>query len=249
MSPMPAASQSLEELLVAISGCDEVPKARSSEAHPCSAIVGTQDAASFQSPEPWRGHIDSAPILFISSNPSIGRGEDEAFPPEGWSDRQVVNYYQRCFDEDYLSSHRIDTSDQAHFGGNKFWGKLWRWASKIFGRDREQVTPGQDFAITNIVHCKSRDADPARQALEHCLDRWPLEQILKHSAAKVVVVLGNLAKQACSQAWTLDPTQRFHQQVSLSGRKRLVVFLPLHPNHNVIPHITEEQLQKLREFL
>jgi hypothetical protein len=44
------------------------------EDHHCSTIVRDQETptADFQLLEPWVGHIEDAPLLFISSNPSIG---------------------------------------------------------------------------------------------------------------------------------------------------------------------------------
>ena len=49
------------------------------KAHPCREIIDYQFAKAgatsyddFQLPEPWCGQIDVAPILFVSSNPSIG---------------------------------------------------------------------------------------------------------------------------------------------------------------------------------
>ena len=45
-----------------------------SKSLPCYKVVKSQPIKSyenFQLPEPWGGHIDKAPILFLSSNPSI----------------------------------------------------------------------------------------------------------------------------------------------------------------------------------
>ena len=247
---MPAANQSLEELLVAISRCPEVSQVQSCKTHPCAAIVGTQDAASFQLPEPWRGHVDSAPILFISSNPSISG--KRTFPPQEWPDSKVVAYYRDAFDENALDgAYQIDRK-LGFQNTNKFWGAVRTRASEILGRYREQVTPGRDFAITNMVHCKSIGERGVRQALSLCSCRW-LEPILKHSAAKVVVVLGKPAKEVLVRRYEkLDSERNFHSQIPLSDRERIVVFLP-HPNarqkRKVRDHIAKEELQQLREFL
>ena len=82
-----------DELLLAITRCREIERARGDAGHPCAGIVGLQPPDQFQVPEPWRGHIDAAPILFVSSNPSI-RGR-EPFPPAGWTDQGIIDYYQR----------------------------------------------------------------------------------------------------------------------------------------------------------
>jgi hypothetical protein len=42
----------------------------------CRDVILTQDVPSlekFQVPEPWCGDLESAPILFVSSNPSIDK--------------------------------------------------------------------------------------------------------------------------------------------------------------------------------
>jgi hypothetical protein len=48
--------------------------------HPlCSTVVGAPVAANragFQVPEPWRGDIENAPLLFASSNPSLSLDDD-----------------------------------------------------------------------------------------------------------------------------------------------------------------------------
>jgi hypothetical protein len=61
---------------------------------PCHKIVRLQTSASFQLPEPWSGQIDVAPILFISSSPSID--ELELYPDQSWdSDRTADFFYNR----------------------------------------------------------------------------------------------------------------------------------------------------------
>src|SRR5664280_1491030 len=49
-------------------------------AHPCQAIAASQGFAldHFHVPEPWSGHIGTAPLLFIGSNPSISQLASEA---------------------------------------------------------------------------------------------------------------------------------------------------------------------------
>src|SRR5690606_19539297 len=66
--------------------------------HPCSNIVGSQDAVpdgAFQVPEPWSGHLSTAPILFVSSNPSISY--EEEYPIQSWSDEDLEDYFENRF--------------------------------------------------------------------------------------------------------------------------------------------------------
>ena len=53
----------LSELLIDITQCPNLDKARSDPSHACADVVGSQkDEAEFQVPEPWSGYIDATPI-------------------------------------------------------------------------------------------------------------------------------------------------------------------------------------------
>ena len=54
------------ELLLAITRCPELGKARADSRHPCRSVVCAQGSDDYHVPEPWQGHIETAPILFIS---------------------------------------------------------------------------------------------------------------------------------------------------------------------------------------
>lgn len=85
-------------LIEQITHCPEVDAVWQGEAgHPCRKIVLTQSTSSeeFQVPEPWAGHLSQAPLLFISSNPSIS--DDEPYPR--WSDPadERVDFFDNRF--------------------------------------------------------------------------------------------------------------------------------------------------------
>ncbi|MDE2939095.1 MAG: hypothetical protein OXR67_09300 [Chloroflexota bacterium] len=228
------------QLLLAINRCPEVSRARSTPNHPCSQIVGSQQAGAFQSPEPWRGHIETAPILFISSNPSIS-GE-ETFPPINWTDKEVVAHYQGCFDKGVPGPYQIDAKA---FNRVQFWREVRGRATEILGRVAVQ---GADFALTELVHCKSKSEYGVTEALPLCTRKW-LEPVLEQSCAKVLVVLGKHAETACSGLWSLDSSRKVHLNVQLFGSDRAIVFLP-HPNarqkRNLASQTTEREQLRLR---
>lgn len=63
---------SICQVFNSIARCPNVDRCLDGDTHhPCSTIVQSQHAgkADFQLPEPWRGQIDKARILFIGSNP------------------------------------------------------------------------------------------------------------------------------------------------------------------------------------
>ena len=229
-----------QQLLLRINRCPEVQSARSSPSHPCAKIVGLQPSSVFQAPEPWRGHIETAPILFVSSNPSISGAK--TFPPNGWTDRQIVEYYQGCFDRDVSGPYQIN--DKA-YASVAFWREVRARAGEILGRPAVQ---GTDFALTELVHCKSTQEEGVRQALPLCTQRW-LAQVVEQSGAKVLVVLGKPAEAVCSETWSLNSRRKLHLTVPTPGKDRAILFLP-HPNsrgkRKLEYHVTEQEILRLR---
>ena len=234
-----------DELLLAITHCPEIAKARADAGHPCADIVGLQQPDQFQKPEPWRGHIDTAPILFVSSNPSI-RGKDP-FPPANWKSQHIINHYQRCFDDDATIPGHIS---KEIYNTVQFWTRVRARASEILGRSAKQ---GKDFALTEFVHCKSTDEQGVTQALPRCAERW-LDPVMRQSAACIIVLMGKHAHDAAARVWQLDCSQPcVHFGVSIGGRNRALVILP-HPNFRgpqKIEHYpaVQEQLPRLRALL
>ena len=231
------------ELLLAIVDCPEIAKARGDAGHPCHSIVGLQCAGAWQAPEPWRGHIETAPILFVSSNPSI-RGDDP-FPPDDWEDQHIINHYQRCFDDDASIPGHID---QATYNSVQFWREVRGRANEILGRPAK---PGIDFALTELVHCKSTGEQGVRRAHLTCAEQW-LDRVLQVSGAAIIVLMGWQARDHCAARWGLDKARKVHFDVATPGRKRAVVILP-HPNargkRKVADFVTPEELARLRALL
>ena len=233
-----------DELLLAIVNCPEIDQARADAGHPCAGIVGLQCAGAWQAPEPWRGHIDTAPILFVSSNPSI-RG-DAPFPPNGWKEQHIINHYQRCFDDDGASipGH----IDKATYNSVRYWTGARARAKEILGRPAKQ---GTDFALTELVHCKSEKEKGVAKAHLTCAEHW-LDRVIQVSAAAIIVLMGWQARDHCAARWGLDKAQKVHFDVATPGRERAVVILP-HPNargkRKVADFVTPEELARLRALL
>lgn len=111
----------------------------------------------FHVPEPWNGNLETAEILFVSSNPSFDPNEE--FPKlanDSWPDEKVVDFFV----------HRFNDSNY----GNRFWSAVRKTAAYILGetkelrklsetdtRDRKIIRSVESrTAITEAVHCKSR---------------------------------------------------------------------------------------------
>ena len=208
-----------DQLLIAITRCSHVESARADPSHSCADVVGVQegDAAEFQVPEPWSGHIDRAPILFVGSNPSIS--EDEDFPTSSWSEAETIGFFQHRFDKDGNGPTR------KRFTEVEYWKGVRARAGELLGRD---AVEGEDFALTEVVHCKSKEARGVRQALPVCTQRW-IDEVLSQSVARVVVLLGVPAREACTRHWKVEGGKSVRFDVPIAGRCRAVVVLP-HPS-------------------
>lgn len=184
------------DLLWEIANCGELRrcKAQPDPAHPCQAIVDLQADVPWpehQRPEPWNGDLGSAPILFVSSNPSIDRSEPY---PTGASDReQVEPFFERRFEDQIVDGTRPRKKDGAVAARPvRYLNEVMRIASSLLGRP---ARPGTDYALTEVVHCKSaRRRGLERQrgrpgALERCPPLY-LRRIVEASGSRLVVAAG-----------------------------------------------------------
>lgn len=231
-------------LLLEIVRCPNVERCRTSEApHPCRDLVRSQRADNpFQLPEPWSGDLEHAPLLFLSSNPSISvcrcqgehRCSGEAFPTAATSEGDVVAFYADRFGEpwahNYFDTRRHDGTYRR--SGGKFWGWARNRAVEVFGRP---VVPGRDFCLSEVVHCKSVAEGKllSEACVQECADRY-LRPLLELSGAAVVVCVGLKARRALCEACGIDPVRlpvqgvapRIMQDITLGGRSRNLAFLP-----------------------
>jgi len=94
------------------------------------------------------------------------------------------------------------------------------------GYPRTPSRPRHDYAVTEVVHCKSKGEHVVAEAQGECVARY-LGPILDASGAKVVVVVVVLGARANAAlgAWPIG----LHGPVDLGGRERLVLCSP-HPN-------------------
>ena len=228
-------------LLLEIARCSDLARVRADRSHPCACIVRVQDkgADHNQAPEPWSGHIETAPILFIGSNPSIG--ERDRFPTASWNGSDVVGYFQRRFDQvgGCVSS--------GEFNKVRYWTAVRARAKEIIKRD---PIPGKDFALTEVVHCKSKGETGVEDALLFCTARW-LGRVMSQSGASIIVLLGRHARK-CAESWGRDPHRPVHFGVPIAGHSRAVVILP-HPNahtrRKLGDHVSPEALGRLQALV
>lgn len=185
----------------------------------CTKIAAVQnDFAKRQVPEPWNGDLVRARILFVSSNPSISEVED--YPTDQWTDDAIADYFEHRYGRWMADGTKGLRKDGTRGKANPFLSSVKKTAERLL--DRPPV-PGVDYAVTEVVHCKSRAEVGVAEALGECTRRY-LGGILEAAGAKVIVVLGDRANAALGAR-----PIGVHGPLELGGRPRLLLCLP-HPN-------------------
>ncbi len=223
------------QLLVDIAHCPVASSIRcgkSNGGHPCHVVVTTQRKESFQLPEPWSGRLDTAPIVFISSNPSINRSE--ACPDDSWTLSRTTDFFHNRFSPSapwVKDGLYVLQRDGHSYSGDwvRFWASARSRSCEILGKTKSEIKPGIDFALTEVVHCKSLKEEGVKQAQDFCSKLY-LGRILSVSSARILVVLGAQAKEGIVNYFGAEmaPTPN-HNGVFRVGSNRMITFLP-HPN-------------------
>lgn len=205
---------------------------------PCQRIVRLREQFPLKShiAEPWVGHIDRAPILFVASNPgwdddtgiSTLAQDDEAGEKD---DDRLIDYIINYFGGGLRTYSRggirgVDPNGKPDKRWVRYWAFARRRAIELLG---DSVVPGESYALTEVVHCnsKSEAVGAVSEALHECMPRY-LNPVLDLSAAKVIVVVGEVAADAFREIG-FEPNLRVIGPVELAGRQRMMVFMP-HPN-------------------
>ncbi len=214
-------------LALEISSCGEAPKALNDESHPCHDVVKWQatqwklpilqiENSKMHRPEAWTGDIVNAPILFLSSNPSFD--PDENYPnwqmnEDEWPIEKVADFSVKRFTSEikrgYGASDGLTASqvDRTISKSGELLHKVtyWNWARNmaayIHSRDITKVSAHSDYAMTEIVHCKSKGENGVKKARLKCKDKF-LERILEISKAELIIISG---KHACADIKAVYP--------------------------------------------
>jgi uracil-DNA glycosylase len=222
------------DLFLTIARCPVIRGVREGRfpSSPCQRIVKLQEHRRLEShiAEPWLGHIDRAPILFVASNPGRGDGDGTGALGEEGEDALIdifINYFgggRRIYNIGGIRG--VDASGKPDRRWVRYWAFARRRAIELLG---EPVLPGESYALTEVVHCnsKSEATGAVSEALDECMPRY-LDPVLELAAAKVIVVVGEVAGEAFRRRG-FDPKQRVIGPVHLGRRPRMIVFMP-HPN-------------------
>jgi hypothetical protein len=185
-------------------------------------------------PEGWAGNLRAARVVFLSSNPAISIPKSpqspetaEAYPVASCSDEDIAQYLGRRFDQAVVprpfarDSHHLQLNGQYAARPTHFWVSMHRRAIELLGPDAD---PSRNYAMTEVVHCKSSGETGVAAAAQTCAERY-LDKILSLTAAQVVVIVG---KQAHAMLKLQFPELREPPYVytkELGGRPRELVFI------------------------
>lgn len=220
--------------------------------HPCREIVESQRCsrlARYQVPEPWSGELELAPILFLSSNPSISSTEE--YPRWEWADEDIEDYFTHRFgggrQEWIKDGTKTLLQDGEYASATPFWAAVQKRAMELM----DDVCPGIDYALTEIVHCKSRSEFGVAEAQAECSRRY-LWRVIELSGASVIVVLGKRAELAVRAEFRISDGMNVSDPVKVGDIERLFAFLP-HPNAHMersfAKCLRREELHRLRRHL
>lgn len=210
-----------EELLIEIARCEFFFNCKNT---PCEKIVNFQYQTDRQLPEPWNGDIENSKILFISSNPSIN--ENEIYPLASWANEEIIDFFQNRFSE--TRAHVKNFLYPRHkdgYAGNwvRYWGFIRSISRKLLGR--ENVIPGIDYSLIEIVRCKSHNEYGVAQALDTCAEKY-LQRTLSLSKAKVIVAVGDKSRNILSHKLNINFRENNHIEKEIGGIKRIVFATP-----------------------
>jgi hypothetical protein len=227
----------------------------------CSTVVAQQKASSwakFQVPEPWSGHLRTARILFLSSNPSISL--KEAYPTGSVADAELLDFFERRFDGNWVKDGKFARNNETtRMATGEEYGKSVNYWANIRQRANELIAnavPGIDYALSEVVHCKSIMGAGVDPALATCAGRY-LQELLACSGAKVLVLVGKTSLEY----WTTLAAQMGLPSVpptggtgphQIAGRQRYCVYLTA-PSaggpKKFEKLLNANQLRNLRQFL
>ncbi|NOZ45960.1 MAG: hypothetical protein GXO79_04175 [Chlorobi bacterium] len=211
----------MEKLLIEIARCENFFNCKNTD---CENIVNFQKQVDKQLPEPWNGNIENSRILFISSNPSIN--ENEIYPLASWKDSEIIDFFQYRFSKsrDYVKNLLYPKHKE---GYAKNWIRYWGFIRSISRKllNRQNVVPGIDYSLMEIVRCKSHNEYGVAEALDVCAEKY-LIRTLSLSKAKVLVAVGDKSRDILKDKLNIAFLENRHIEKEIGGTKRIIFATP-----------------------
>jgi hypothetical protein len=210
------------DLALRISACSNFLDVLDGKVNECFDVVNWQVNAhgeepvpvelrpsTFHRPEPWAGNLSTAPIMFLSSNPSFDPLEN--FPTLDWDSHDAADFFVNRFSERLGRRYGATdgpssaAQDRAILKNGKMTSKVKTWytlrsrAAVLLNKTIDDTRAATDYVMSEVVHCKSRNEKGVFDALPACVSKW-FQPLLEASNAKLVIVSGEPAGRAVKQA-------------------------------------------------
>jgi hypothetical protein len=170
-------------LALRIASCPHVERGCDGD---CETVIAAQSLphGSRRRPEPWTGQLDRAPILFVTSNPNTEPGrvptQSEVPPPD-----RLLDFYEGYFNRHPEGINTVPT-----------WNRMRIWTDQLL---RADTNAGLNFALTDAVHCASRQQAGVPEALKRCATLY-LRPIVEASVARLIICCGSPASTGFGHA-------------------------------------------------
>ena len=192
-------------------------------------------------------------MLFFSSNPSISKRE--AYP-KGAGDPRVSpeSFFDSRFEGYWIKNGKQALEADLNTYGKivHFWSSIQNRAEELLGR---QALPGIDYALSEIVHCKSESEEGVKEALITCANRYMM-RLLSCSGAVVLVLVGDKVLNHWNSLGLLGlpqvPQKGGSALQEIAGRKRVVIYLPAPggPKPKLFAHwLTKATILEIRNLI
>jgi uracil-DNA glycosylase len=208
--------------------CSNIEQYYSKKDNNCSDIIRSQKRGQkimFQIPEPFSGEIDKAKILIIGSNPSIDLEQNELFPTYEWDENSTIEYFYKRYEKNFRNgTHKI--MKDGSYRHVPYLSAVKARVSEIFKLINKEFTPGIDYCLTEIVHCKSNNEKGVGKAVVVC-NKY-LKKIIKLSPASFLMIVGRTAQKSFCEQYKLEKylNKKVSDPVIIEGKERLMYFIP-----------------------
>jgi uracil-DNA glycosylase len=206
--------------------CPNIDQYYENKLNVCYEIIKSQykrNKNEFQLPEPFSGQIDKAKILIISSNPAIDN--ESIYPNYQWDEYKIFEYFYKRFDK-YIKDGTKNYLKKGGFSNAvRFWASIKARVNEIYQMKNLKATPGIDYCLTEIVHCKSIMAEGVQNATNYCHKYF--RSIVELSPASIIIVVGKSAQKLFCEEYNLAKflNEKIIGPVLIENKKRMILFI------------------------
>jgi hypothetical protein len=149
----------------------------------------------------------------------------EPYPVAADGEDYIAGYLGRRFDPSvspgpYVKDSRSLLQNGEYGAPTRFWAEIKRRAEELI----DDADPARNYAMTEVVHCKSTRNIGARAASRTCAGLY-LHDVFALTAAPIVVVMGQVARRVITGMIPGLPAPPDTRPLAdLGGRRRIFLF-------------------------